>query len=215
MMQLAALGEARAEADAFCRSEDVNKYVAKEAVEVVRRVVAADGGKRADFLNLLQMFPYLETQWHAGPIPRSIAVPALARLARAARSLCVVEHERGEPFVEPLQSTLAACGQYQSRYLTGSAGPDDGHERPDWLLDEVSRLMGEAETLAGEGRSIEASAVGAVAEWRAQALEISAKAEPLSAPEKAKPAPEVKKEEPKPAAEPAPKTTSKKKTAKK
>lgn len=214
VLQATALGEARKEAEAFCSSEEINTYVAKEAVEVVRKSTAAEGSKRADFLNLLQFFPYLGTQWHAGPVPRSVAVPALARLARLARALCVAEHERGEPFVEPLQSTLASCGQYQSRYLTGSAGPDEGHERPDWLLDEVSRLMAEAESLAGQGRAIEASAVGALAEWRAQALEISAKAEPLSAPEKVKPAPEVKKEEPKPA-EPPKKTASKKKTGKK
>ena len=213
VLQATALGEASKEAEAFCNSEEIGKYVAKEAVEVVRKASAVEGSKRADFLNLLQVFPYIETQWHAGPIPRRVAVPALARLARLARALCVAEHERGEPFVEPLQSTLASCGQYQSRYLTGSAGPDNGHERPDWLLDEVSRLMAEAESLAGQGRTIEASAVGALAEWRAQALEISARAEPLSAPEKVKPVPEVKKEEPKPA-EPPKKTTSKKKTKK-
>jgi len=213
VLQATALGEARREAEAFCNSEEIGKYVAKEAVEVVRKATMTEGGKRADFLNLLQVFPYLETQWHAGPVPRSVAAPALARLARLARALCVAEHERGEPFVEPLQSTLAACGQYQSRYLTGSAGPDNGHERPDWLLGEVSRLMAEAESLAGQGRTIEAGAVGALAEWRAQALEISAKAEPLSAPEKVKPVPEVKKEEPK-AAEPSKKTTSRKKTRK-
>ncbi|MCX5771034.1 MAG: hypothetical protein NTZ09_12290 [Candidatus Hydrogenedentes bacterium] len=213
VLQAAALGEARKEAEAFCNSEDINKYLAKEAVEVVRKATAAEGIKRSDFLNLLQVFPYLETQWHAGPVPRTVAVPALARLARLARALCVAEHERGEPFVEPLQSTLAACGQYQSRYLTGSAGPDNGHERPDWLLDEVSRLMDEAESLAGQGRTIEAGAVGALAEWRAQALEISAKAEPLSAPEKVKPVPEIKKEEPKPA-EPPKRPASKKKRTK-
>jgi len=213
VLQATALGEARREAEAFCNSEEIGKYVAKEAVEVVRKATMTEGGKRADFLNLLQVFPYVETQWHAGPIPRSVAVPGLARLARLVRALCVAEHERGEPFVEPLQSTLASCGQYQSRYLTGSAGPDNGHERPDWLLGEVSRLMAEAESLAGQGRTIEAGAVGALAEWRAQALEISAKAEPLSAPEKVKPVPEVKKEEPK-AAEPPKKTTSRKKTRK-
>jgi len=183
LLKDAALAVARKEALAFCESEDVRKHLAKEAVEVVDKFAGDEPFERIDFLNLLQVFPYLEQEWHTGSAPRRVAVPALAGLSRLARALCVVEHEKGQPFVEPLQGTLAACGQYQSLYLTGSAGPDDGRERPDWLLGEVSRLMAEAETLAEEGRDIEASAVGALALRRAQALELAATAKPLSVPE--------------------------------
>ena len=59
VLQATALGEARREAEAFCNSEEIGKYVAKEAVEVVRKATMTEGGKRADFLNLLQVFPYL------------------------------------------------------------------------------------------------------------------------------------------------------------
>lgn len=183
ILQQAALARARKEALAFCESENVQKQIAKEAVEVVDKFAGEEPYQRVDFLNLLQVFPYLEREWHAGSLPRRVAVPALAGLSRLARALCVAEQEKGRPFVEPLQGTLATCGQYQSLYLTGSAGPDDAHERPDWLLAEVSRLMAEAEALAKEGRPIEASAVAALALRRSQALDLAATAAPLSVPE--------------------------------
>jgi len=132
----------------------------------------------------LKLFPRLEELWHTGAVSRSVAAPAMATLSRLARALCVIEQEKGEPFVEPLQKTLANCGQFQSLYLTSSAGASGARERPEWLMDEVGRLMAQAERLAAEGRPIEAGGVATLAEWRARGLEWAAKAQPLSAPEK-------------------------------
>mgnify|MGYP000100214241 FL=1 len=185
---------------AFEEGDDRKTKLPPEVREAVRRFAQVDSSSytRMDFFNLLKMFPRMEELWHAGEIPRAVAVPALADMAQLARSLCVLEQERGEPFVEPLQNTLANCGQFQSRYLTSSSGATDAHDRPDWLMEEVGRLMAEAERLSKDARHIEASAVATFAEWRARALEIAAKAQPLGLPEKELKPPEpppVKKEE--------------------
>jgi len=136
-----------------------------------------------EFLALLRGFTTLEEQWHAGKASRSATVAALAALSRLSRSMCVLQQEGGEAFVEPLRKTLARCGEYQSQYLTGSGGAQDARDRGDWLSQEVSRLTAEAETLDKDGRAIEAAAVAAMAEWRARALEFAAKAAPLSKPD--------------------------------
>ena len=138
---------------------------------------------RLQFVGLLQGFPDLERQWHAAEIGRARAVPALAALARLVRMLCILEQEEGEEFVESLQNIIARCGEYQSVYLmgTGADGPD--HERGDWLLEEVNRLVHDAETLRDAGRPIEAVGVASMAEARARALEFAATAKPLSQPE--------------------------------
>jgi hypothetical protein len=183
----AARTTARRHAAVFAGSEDFRTHLPPELLEVVRKFAAAEspGYTRMDFLDLLRIFPRIEELWHTGAVPRSVAVPALAALSRLARTLCVVEQERGEPFLEPLQKTLANCGQFQSLYLTSSAGASEVRERPDWILDEVGRLMTQAEQLGTEGRPIEACGMAALAEWRARALELAAKAQPLSLPEKA------------------------------
>ena len=46
------------------------------------------------------------------------------------------------------------------------------------MLAEVTRLMAQAEALATEERPIEASAVAALAEWRARSLDATAEAKP-------------------------------------
>lgn len=142
---------------------------------------------RLEFLNLLRLFPRIEGAWRGGGVTGSVAVPAIAGLARLTRALCTFEQERGEPFVEPLQSTLANCGKFQSQYLTSSSGSAAQRERPDWVLTEVTRLMAQAEALAAEERPIEAGAVAALAEWRARSLEATAEAKPLNVPQPAPP----------------------------
>ena len=182
----AARNVARQAASVFVATEEFKARLSPDAIELVKKFASteASGYSRLDFLNLLKMFPKFEELWHAGTLPRSMAVPAQAQLARLALKLCVVEQERGEAFVEPLQSTLGNCGQFQSLYLTSSSGASEGRERADWIYNEVARLMAEAEKLSAEGRTIEACGVAALAEWRARALEFAKKAQPLSAPEK-------------------------------
>lgn len=204
------LGEAarnavEAVAGGFLANEEFSKLLSSDVRDLVKKFDRENLGKytRLDFLNLLRCFPHIEARWHDGEIPRYVAVPATASLARLCRALCTLEQERGEAFVEPLQNTLANCGQFQSQYLTSSAGTSDKRERPDWISREVDRLMDEAEGLNGEGRGIEACAVAAVAEWRSRALEIAAQAKPLGEPEVWTP-PESGKAQPEPEPEPEP-----------
>jgi hypothetical protein len=112
-------------------------------------------------------------------IQQALAVRLMAGMSRLARGLAVVEHEAGDAFLEPLQETLARCGEYQSLYLTSTGGAADARERGDWLLEEVNALTAEARQLAKRGRTIEADAVAAIAEWRARALSHASKAKPL------------------------------------
>ncbi len=191
---------------ALTENEESKNKLPEELHDTVRTFVQAGPSSytRLDFLNVLKLFPRIEEMWHSGSIARSVAVPALANLSRLARALCITEQDRGEPFIEPLQKTLEICGQFQSLYLTSSAGSSEARERPDWIMAEVTRLMDQAEALAAEGRAIEACGVGALAEWRARSLEAAAKAEPLSAPEK----------EPKPAETPPAPTPAKAKDSK-
>ena len=134
---------------------------------------------RFRFLTLIRAFPKLEEQWHSGVIEQALAVRLMAGMSRLARRLAVVEHEAGDAFLEPLQETLARCGEYQSLYLTSTGGAADARERGDWLLEEVNALTAEARQLAKRGRAIEADAVAAIAEWRARALSHASKAKPL------------------------------------
>ncbi len=159
---------------------------------------------RPQFLALIQSIPEIETQWHAGQLARSLAGPLMAGVNRLARATGVLEQELGEPFLEPLNETLAKCGEYQSLYLTGTGSTQGPHERGDWLLEEIGRLGAEARSLAESGRPVEAGAAAAIGEWRARSLDAAAEALSLSQPDprdqalREKPAPEPKK----PAAEP-------------
>lgn len=181
----AARNAIREKAEAFVGNAEFKKHLPEEIIELVEIFLSSNETpyNRIDFFNLLKTFPVVEELWHTGGLSRSVAAPAQACLSRLGRSLCVMEQEKGEPFVEPLRNTLDTCGQFQSLYITGSAGTAASRERPDWLSDEVSRLMAEAERLSKAGRPIEAVAVAALAEWRARSLEIAAKAKPLSEPE--------------------------------
>jgi LysM repeat protein len=177
------------------------KVLPPELLATVSAVAADPAGPnaRANFLALLPYLPLFEQQWYAAALPREVAAPAIAQLARLARALATVEQDRGEPFLDPLPDTLARTQEYLSLYLTGSTGASNAHERGDWLLREVRRLMDEAETLANSGNKIEAGAVAALAEWRARVLEFALQTPALPAP-----APVVTPAEPAPTPEPAP-----------
>ncbi len=165
---------ARREARFLLQPKDAEKVLPAEAVEMLKAFARDGGGSRRSFLTLLSMFPRLEEQHHAGILSTDVAIPLLAGLGRLARHLCMVEQERGEPFLDPLQKTLADCAEYTSRYLTGSTGPSNGYTRQDWLLTEVTRLTADAKRLHSEGRTTEADAVAAFAEARAQSLPFAA-----------------------------------------
>lgn len=177
----AARGRAALLGRRLARSEAMTQYLPALLIGVANAIAAnpESDQNRERLFALLRSLPELERGWHEGAIPRDIAVPAIAQVARLARSLCTVEEYRGEPFLEPMQETLARCEEYQSLYLTGSVGGAQTHVRGDWLLNEVRRLMDEASHLAASDRRIEASGVAALAEWRARGLEHAAKAGPM------------------------------------
>jgi len=178
LFDLAARPIAKRLAGELQKRAELMEVLGPEVSSAVNSVVISEGAvtQRTNFFAMLRVLPELERRWHAGELPRHLAVSAISHLARLMRQLCVVEQQRGEAFLEPLQDTLARCEEYQAYYLTSSRGSDDHFERGDWLLGEVRRLMDEANDLAAAGRRIEASAVAALAEWRARGLEFAANA---------------------------------------
>ncbi|MBN2310411.1 MAG: hypothetical protein JXR94_15665 [Candidatus Hydrogenedentes bacterium] len=162
------------EAQGILGSDALREALPPELIDVLNAIAAPDAEKpdRLSFFALLRMFPELERGWAAGTVPAEVAVGAMARLARLVRHLCVLEEEAHEPFLEPLDKTLAKCDGYKSQYLTSSGGPTGALARGDWLLGEVTRLMQEAQSLMKQGRAIEANGVAALAEWRARALDV-------------------------------------------
>ncbi len=176
---------ARNEAALFVKTAKTAAALAPKAAASVAAIAsgAERPAPRLDFFTILQALPDLEGYWHSGGLTRADAVPAIASLARLASHLATLEAARGEPFLEPLPDTLAKCGEYLSRYLTGATQRARVPSRGDWLLQEVNRLTAEARMLQDGGSSTEASAVAAVAEWRARSLIEAAKARPLHEPE--------------------------------
>lgn len=159
------------EAKAILDDRDAKQFPT-ELAELLQLVTEQGSGAidRRGFLALVGVFQGLEEAYRAGKLPTEIAVPTSAGLARLLRHLCVVEHERGEPFLEPLQAMLEKCSEYTSKYLTGAPN-GEGYRRDDWILAEVTRLMAEAKQLQDAGRATEADAVAALAEGRARALQ--------------------------------------------
>ncbi len=138
--------------------------------------------QREQFHHLLRAIVELEGAWHEGSAPMADALPLIAGLARLARAVATSEHESGVPFLDPLAETLSRCGEYQSLYITSTGFAKGGDGRGDWLLDEIGRLSAEAQQLSARRRAIEASAVAALAEWRARSLQtLSRKASPAPA----------------------------------
>lgn len=177
----AALQALEKEAKTITASEIMIAQLPPDIPELINDIVAdpQGAGSRLRFLDLLRTLPRLEEDWHTRKLPREVAVPAIRSIAKLARTLCLVEEDRGERFLEPLTDTLDRAAELQSLYLTGSAGTAQARKRGDWVLGEVRRLIDEAESLNQAGRKIEATAVAALAEWRAHCLLHAAKAEPV------------------------------------
>lgn len=185
IVALAAREYLRREAKAFADNSPLLNALDSPAQDAIRGLAdaSADISVRSAFFLLIRLLPELERRWAEGELARSAAVPIMARVARMARAIAVLEQEQGEPFLEPFSDALAKCGEYQSLYLTGLGAVEGSLDRGDWLLEEVNRLAAEARGLAAEGRRIEADAVAALAEWRARGLQYARKPFPLSQPE--------------------------------
>lgn len=156
-----------------------DKLVQRWAPQDVRALVQAAADRkgeldRASILALMRALPELERLWHAGQMPRAAATPAIADIARLCRQMSVIEEDLNREYLEPMQDMIARSEEMQSVYLTGAGGGAESHERGDWLLNEVRRLIDEARKLAAEERKVEAAGVAALAEWRARGLEFAA-----------------------------------------
>lgn len=182
----AACSSIRREARALLELKGIKEHLGDERIALLKAFAECDGTRsmRVEFFGLLRAFPEIESSWHNQRMPRSAAVPLLAGLARLTRYVCTLDQEIGKPFLEPIDKTYAKCGEFQSRYLTGTGGGRAVQERGDWLLAEVQRLLDESRALLARGRRIEADAVAALAEWRARSLIFAAKAAPLSEPDR-------------------------------
>jgi LysM repeat protein len=179
---LAARNRARELAARFIEDARFREYLPEELIALMAGFAEsewAEANQRVAFFNLLRSFPVLEQQWHTGQLPQFVACPAISAIARICRRICIAEEDRGETFIQPIADTLAHCEELQSLYLTGSAAAAEARERGDWLLNEVRRLLDEVEILEAAGRRIEASAVAALADWRARTLQYAAEAGPF------------------------------------
>jgi len=127
--------------------------------------------KRLALFTLLRAFPELESSMQSRTVPSSVGVPVCAALARMVNALAVLEQETGTPFLEPTSKIRASVLEFQSAYRTRTATAGGTHERPGWLLAEVSRLLELSLEIEAEGRPIEASAIASLAEWRARSLD--------------------------------------------
>ncbi len=174
--------QAKRIAQAFTQDSGIQKFFPAPLCTLVRGIAQRPPftSDRALFFSLLRALPELEQQWHAGKLPKTVAVSGIAQLAQLLHALTSLEAAAGKPFLEPVQDTLAHCDEYQSLYLTGSVGRAHNYERGDWLVEEVRRLMERAQALQAANHLTEAAALAALAEWRARALEFAAKAGPLS-----------------------------------
>lgn len=175
----AALQELSKTAESVTASETMKAALTPAVVGLIEKIANEPQGSgcRLRFFDLLRVFPRLEEDWHTKKLLPEQAIPAIALVAKLARLLCIVEEDRGERFIEPISDTIGRAAELQSLYLTGSAGSAQARKRGDWVLGEVLRLIDEAETLEQAGRKIEASAVAAIAEWRAHCLVYAAQAE--------------------------------------
>ena len=174
-------------ASSFLSDNEIAALLPSPLKDLVKAIQADVSGpaSRGRFLEVVRYLPRIEEQWHSGQVSAQTAVPAMSELARLIRSLCLVEDDRGEPFLEPMTDTIARCEELQSLYLTGSPARPDERLRGEWLLREVRRLVDEAEALERDGRRVEASAVATLAQWRAECLPSAARA--ASAPQVAAP----------------------------
>jgi hypothetical protein len=176
---------ARRHAQALVDDKQNAERIPEDLFGAIKRIAGSKEGRpdRRDLFALLGMFPYVEREWHAGVLPRAVAVTTLAEVSRIALLAATLEEEIGEPFIERTEDALTRCSDYQSQYLTGLGGAASATERGDWLLQEIARLVARANELDDHDRHTEAYAVASIAEWRARALEFAANALPLSEPD--------------------------------
>src|SRR5690606_12572084 len=118
----AARDTAHLEARSFVNDPAFRDTLPEDVINLVKMVADSETGRtdRLSFFGLLRLIPYPEQQCHDGEMRRDVADPAIASLARLVRTLCLLEQEAGEPFIELLQEPLARTGEYQSQYLTGA-----------------------------------------------------------------------------------------------
>lgn len=172
----AARNKAQLTARRLLDDKGVQRWLSPELRALVQAVLDRKGElDRSSILALQRTLPELERLWHDGKLPRTVAVPAIADIARLCRLLSTVDQDSGQPYLEPMQDMIARSEEQQSIYLTGSSAAAAEHARGDWILDEVRNLIDDARRLAAADRGIEAAGVAALAESRARALEFAAK----------------------------------------
>lgn len=172
----AARSKAQLTAKRLLDDKGVQRWLSPELRGLVQAVLDRKGElERSSILSLQRTLPEMERLWHEGKLPRTVAVPAMADIARLCRLLSTVDQDKGQPYLEPMQDMLVRSEELQSIYLTGSSAAAAEHERGDWILDEVRRLIDEARALSDADRGIEAAGVAALAEARARSLEFAAK----------------------------------------
>lgn len=172
----AARNKAQNTARRLLDDKTLQRWITPELRALVQAVADRKGElDRPSVLALLRALPELERQWHEGKLPRVAAVPMIADISRLCRMLSATDEEKGQAYLEPMHDMLARSEEMQSIYLTGAGGGADDHQRGDWILNEVRRLIDESKKLAVEERKIEAAGVAALAEARARSLEYAAK----------------------------------------
>ncbi len=182
----AAANELKAQASYFMAQVELTQAIQGALVERIQKMTtdppATDG--RLRFLEFMSALPLLEEQWHTRQVPKHIIVPAIMQITDMAKTMAVLEEDRGENFLEPLTEILNRTEESQSLYLVGSAGTAKSRERGDWILSEVRRLVEESELMEKSGRKIEAVAIALLAEARSLCLKPAAQADaPQEAPE--------------------------------
>ncbi len=182
----AAANELKAQVRYFMAQAELVQNLQPPLVDLVQKAASESGSSsgRLRFLELMSAFPGLEEQWHTRQVPKHIIGPAIMLISEMAKTMAILEEDRGELFMDPLRDTLSQTEESQSLYLTGSAGTAKSRERGDWILSEVRRLVEEAELLEQAERKIEAGAIAALAEARGLCLKSAAQADvPQETPE--------------------------------
>ena len=182
----AAANELKAQVQYFLAQTELVQNLTPAVVELVQKAAAESGSSsgRLRFLELMSAIPGLEEQWHTQQVPKHIIVPAILLITEMARTMAILEEDRGELFMDPLRDTLSRTEESQSLYLTSSAGTAKSRERGDWILSEVRRLVDESEIMEQAERKIEAGAIAALAEARGLCLKSAAQADvPQETPE--------------------------------
>ncbi len=144
-------------------------------LESVRKSPAGEGA-RARYIDLLRQISRFETAVAVGEVdPVSAGVLSRGFLSLA-RALAVVEEGRGELFLEPVTDMIAETERMQTMYLTATQpGAQGGAVKAEQVLNDLKKLVQNAENLAAAGRKIEAAALASLAQHYAKCLEIYAR----------------------------------------